>query len=345
MKAIAEGRYKEVNIVGAATIVVARKAMGGNDFPFVFGGDGATLLVPNMFLESVCENLGALKKLSIENHGLELRVGVVPIEELQKHGKHIEVGKLEITPGRSIAILRGEGIAFTEKLIKDSDKFEFKGTVPKEANLSGLSCRWQPIPSRRGKVIAILVSSRRGKEVYGDFLRELENILPDGIENSNPTNVELASYKSLCQLIKEEIKLHYSPLSLSFLLRILEISFAVFVFRYKFPALFFDSTKYSQSMRTHSDFRKFDDVLRMVLDCSCKQIENLKEYLQLRYEKKDLFYGTFETDYSLMTCFVEGLGQGRHIHFIDAENGGYAAAAIELKKQMKSEIGKWSPTI
>jgi hypothetical protein len=37
-----------------------------------------------------------------------------------------------------------------------------------------------------------------------------------------------------------------------------------------------------------------------------------------------------------MTCFVEGLGQGKHIHFIDAENGGYTSAAIGLKKQMKS---------
>jgi hypothetical protein len=35
-----------------------------------------------------------------------------------------------------------------------------------------------------------------------------------------------------------------------------------------------------------------------------------------------------------MTCFVDGLNQGQHIHFMDAENGGYAMAAIELKKQM-----------
>lgn len=88
-------------------------------------------------------------------------------------------------------------------------------------------------------------------------------------------------------------------------------------------------------MQTHSDFRKFDDTLRMVLDCSLEEIFSIKSYLQSRYEAGEIFYGTFETDSSLMTCFVEGLGQGQHIHFIDSENGGYASAAIQLKQQIK----------
>jgi hypothetical protein len=35
-----------------------------------------------------------------------------------------------------------------------------------------------------------------------------------------------------------------------------------------------------------------------------------------------------------MTCYVDSLNEGQHIHFIDAENGGYAMAAVDLKKQM-----------
>lgn len=335
-KAIAEGRYKDVNTIGAATIVVTRKALRGKDFPFVFGGDGATLLIPNSEVESVCENLAALKMLSIQTHGLELRVGVVSMRELKDQAKSIQVGKFEITAGRNIAVMKGEGLSWAEKLVKsESGKYESVIMSKNEADLTGLSCRWNPIPSRKGKILTILVSSRKDKNVYEDFLQRLGEILPSGLEDANPTNVDLASYKSLGKLISDEKKLHQSTFSLSYLLRVLEICFAVLVFKYKFPPIFFDPIKYSQSMRTHSDFRKFDDVLRMVIDCSQKQIEDIKSYLEQKYENKDLFYGTFEADRALMTCYVDGLGQGQHIHFIDAENGGYAAAAVGLKLQMK----------
>ena len=35
-----------------------------------------------------------------------------------------------------------------------------------------------------------------------------------------------------------------------------------------------------------------------------------------------------------MTCFVKSTTQNQHIHFIDGGDGGYAAAAKQLKKQM-----------
>jgi hypothetical protein len=44
-KAIAENRYKAVNMAGAAVIVAITNALAGRDFPFVFGGDGASFAV------------------------------------------------------------------------------------------------------------------------------------------------------------------------------------------------------------------------------------------------------------------------------------------------------------
>src|SRR3954447_13159395 len=47
-KAIAEKRYKAVNMAGAAVIAAVANALGGREFPFVFGGDGASFAVsPN----------------------------------------------------------------------------------------------------------------------------------------------------------------------------------------------------------------------------------------------------------------------------------------------------------
>ena len=45
-KAIAENRYKAVNMAGAAVIVAVTNALQDRDFPFVFGGDGASFAVP-----------------------------------------------------------------------------------------------------------------------------------------------------------------------------------------------------------------------------------------------------------------------------------------------------------
>ena len=44
--AIEAGRYKAVNTAGAAVISAVTNALGRVDFPFSFGGDGATFAVP-----------------------------------------------------------------------------------------------------------------------------------------------------------------------------------------------------------------------------------------------------------------------------------------------------------
>ena len=48
------GRYKDVNTIGVASIVAIKNAMKNELFPFVFGGDGATALIPAS--KRVCEN-------------------------------------------------------------------------------------------------------------------------------------------------------------------------------------------------------------------------------------------------------------------------------------------------
>ena len=44
--AIAAGRYKDVNLAGAATIAAVQIACLGAELPFAFGGDGGIVLVP-----------------------------------------------------------------------------------------------------------------------------------------------------------------------------------------------------------------------------------------------------------------------------------------------------------
>ena len=44
-QAVAQGRYKAVNMVGAGVIAAVANALDRRPFPFVFGGDGASFAV------------------------------------------------------------------------------------------------------------------------------------------------------------------------------------------------------------------------------------------------------------------------------------------------------------
>ena len=58
-KAIAEARYKAVNMAGAAVIASVTNALEGREFPFVFGGDGASFAVSPDDLDRAREALAA----------------------------------------------------------------------------------------------------------------------------------------------------------------------------------------------------------------------------------------------------------------------------------------------
>ncbi len=337
-KAIEEGRYKDVNTVGAASITVIQEAVDGVEFPYVFGGDGATLLIPPSCVKNVTKKLVALKTLSEAQFGLKLRVGLISVKEVFEQGAKIEVAKFNLITGKSVAIFRGGGLTVAEKKIKgEAETYELEASSENKLSLKGLSCRWQPIPSKNGRVLSLLVGARgeNESEVYDQVLAQLNEIIDGDIDKGNPVDREQMAYKSVAQCVKDEQRYHDSVWSFGFFARLLEIVFAVAVFKFKVPPLFFNPERYAKSMETHSDYRKFDDMLRMIVDCSTSQINAIREFLEEKYQAGELFYGMFESSTSLMTCYVEDLKDGNHIHFIDGGDGGYAMAAKQLKAQMK----------
>jgi hypothetical protein len=96
-----------------------------------------------------------------------------------------------------------------------------------------------------------------------------------------------------------------------------------------------DSGHYMQHMRYHSDYRKFDDTLRLVLDCSEEQAAGLEAVLEAARSAGLIHYGLHRSDAALMTCFVQTMQDGGHLHFIDGGNGGFATAAQQLKQQLR----------
>jgi hypothetical protein len=337
-KAIEAGQYKDVNTLGASCIVAVQNAMGREPFPYVFGGDGATLLVPASASAKVAAALAGVRRMARERFGLTLRVGSVGVSELLAEGARIEVARYRLVSAQSITIFRGGGVSRAEEKVKAAGgRHLLSEDVEGEGDLEGLSCRWNPIPNRNGTMLALLVSGRTSEppRTYREVLKGLDAILGGDTSLGNPVHLPAMSYRSLPQLLRDESRYHRSLLSPAFLLRAGEIALAVLVFGggWRVPGL--DTGAYSASMRSHADFRKFDDVLRMVVDCTAEQSRRIREMLEAMRLRGEIFYGLHESESALMTCFVYGLADGEHIHFIDGGGGGYALAAREFKAQQK----------
>lgn len=92
---------------------------------------------------------------------------------------------------------------------------------------------------------------------------------------------------------------------------------------------------YKQLVSEATDFKKFDDVLRMVISGKTKQRQKLVDYLEQKFKEGRLVYGIHVSDRALMTCLVFER-DGRQVHFVDGADGGYALAAKKMKERMKS---------
>lgn len=336
-KAIEDGRYKDVNTIGVAGIVSVSNALNGHEFPYVFGGDGATMLLPLSDLKKISANLLALVEMSRENFGLELRVGMVPVSEITAAGKSIDVARFAIECGMSVAVIRGGGLSLAEEKIKGNpEAYALKSNGSGKVDLKGLSCRWKEIPSKKGSIVSLLVVARGENHdaSYREVLAKLRHLVGGDLEDTNPVHPAQMRFHTAKENIDNEAKFHRSRRSSSWIARLFEILISALAFRKGIKPLLFDAEGYQRSMRTHSDYRKFDDMLRMIIDCTEAQTAEIRILLEDFRAAGRLYYGLFEADASLMTCFVSSVKNEGHIHFIDGANGGYALAAKELKSQM-----------
>jgi hypothetical protein len=338
-QAIESGRYKDVNIIGAAAIAAAQNAMDKRDFPFVFGGDGATLAIPPASFVKVAAALDGVRAMAQKKFHMALRVGMVEVAELYAVGATVEVAKFELFAGKTIASFRGGGASVAEHMVKGNYlAYALPERSDPRCDLTGLSCRWKPIPSQRGVILSILISVRaenNSKPTYDKIIKRLEDVFNGDLVSANPVHLSTMEYQSVWQNIKSEYRYQPSVFSSEFLSRVIGIIICVLIFKWQLPGSF-DAKKYAESMGGHSDFRKFDDILRMVVDCSPEQAAAIKTFLEELHAKGEICFGVHESKTALMTCFVYSVDDGKHVHFIDGGNGGYAIAAKQLKAQLKS---------
>ena len=185
-KAIEQGRYKDVNTIGAATIVALNNVMKDKEYPFVFGGDGATVVIPKTHLSRAQKELTGLSQLAQKNFQLTLRIGMVEVQELIQSGTQLQVAKYTLPSGVPLAVFQGGGLALAEEKIKEEEeKYSILLDTHVEPDLTALSCRWKPLSSQNGQVLSLLVVAQQENTTYNEFFTRLSTII-GSLETANP---------------------------------------------------------------------------------------------------------------------------------------------------------------
>jgi hypothetical protein len=94
-------------------------------------------------------------------------------------------------------------------------------------------------------------------------------------------------------------------------------------------------SRYRDDLVNNTDYRKFDGALRMVVDASAAQTQTLQARLAAEQTAGTLVWGIHQSSEALITCLIESHA-GKHIHFVDGSDGGYALAAKQMKAQLRS---------
>ena len=343
-KAIEAGRDRDVNALGVASIVALCNGLKGLDLPYVFGGDGATLLVPGTRAAAVQKVLRGVKALARNAFELELRAGVVPLAELGEAGHVARVARFRASEHTRLAMFYGSAFSTAERWVKDAERgarYEVGGEGEAEADFEGFECRWQPVESRRGSMMSLLVTALAEGEsdrvdTYHDVLEALEAIVDreltrpvkreglrfSGFFDSYATEAKVRSKNATGDAYDEARKHARKKTLIGRLLTFFGKS-----------AGGFEGERYKNELVENTDFRKFDEMLRMVLDVSPEELAAVKTHLERERDAGRIAYGIHEAPAALITCLVRSY-EGDHVHFVDGSNGGYALAAKQLKAQL-----------
>src|SRR6201995_2561947 len=187
-RAIAANRYKAVNMAGAAVIAAVTNGLEGREFPFVFGGDGASFAVAPHDLERTRQALAATATWVKEDLDLVMRVALVPVAAIRAQGLDVRVARFGPSPNLSYAMFSGGGLGFADTAMKRGEFTIAIAPAGTQPDLTGLSCRFEEMPAVRGLILAVLVVPVRGADPasYRKLIEDIVGLVERSPDQGRP---------------------------------------------------------------------------------------------------------------------------------------------------------------
>ncbi len=338
-----KGKYQEMNIISASSIIVALNIADkyGIEIPFIYGGDGASIIVPKRILPEVLEALATLRNNAKYNFELSLRVGSISVESLKQYGYRLKLAKIKIVEDYTQAIFLGAGLSQAEKIIKSDKRFLTKKEgEEKKLNLSGLQCRWNEIepPAHKKDILVLIINPvKKHKQtiIYQKILGDIEKVYGSFKKRHPISSIEIGHTSGFNSMAKAS-KLKYGHVN---------IFYAFFQMMKSFMSKIYIKSNIKLPIELHEDYidgdiatatdtLKIDGSLKTIIAGTKKQRDELLKKLERREKHGEIVFGHFGTDSTTITCYVHKRDK-EYINFIDGTNGGYVRAAQELKAKIK----------
>lgn len=349
--AVAAGKYRNVNSIGAAAITAVINATRGVDIPFSFEGDGAVMCVPPRLLEATRAALAKTRDVARDAFELDLRVATVPVTDIPR-GFSVRVARYRVSEHYVQAVFSGGGISAVDALVKDpasAGRYAIApGSVEPRGSFDGFECRWQDIPSRHGETVSLMVLAlhyepERAAAVYREVIRKVREIYGDE-EACHPVSLPQLAMTLDGGLLADEAGIRGADRSAFGRWRWkmhtrLMVLVGWVLMRFKVRTAATDWGEYKPDLVRNSDVRKFSDVYRQILSGTAEQRLALDAWLQTQFAQRKLLFGLHAADRAHMTCLVFDYS-GRHLHFIDGADGGLFLAAKEFKERATQYVSR-----
>jgi hypothetical protein len=335
-EAIAQGRYKAVNTAGAAVIAAVANNLGTQQFPFVFGGDGASFALPGEHEALARAALASVAAWIQDDLHLEMRVALVPVAAIRAAGHDVRIAHYAPSAQVSYAMFTGGGLRYADAEMKRGAYAVAPGPPGSRPDLTGLSCRFAEIGATRGVILSLITvpGPSASPAAFAALVQSLLD-LAEGGEAGRPVPDEGPEPVWPSAGLEFEARATRKPTGSLAAARarvVLRALASFLIFKTGWRLGGFDPIRYRRQLVENTDFRKFDDGLRMTLDCTPALADRIETLLAAAEAEGIACTGTHRQTAALMTCFVPSARQGDHIHFIDGAMGGYAAAARALKR-------------
>ena len=338
--AIEQGRYREVNTAGAAVLAAVSNALPDLEFPFAFGGDGASFAAPGAYSSIIKDTLAKTAAWAQDALGLTLRAAVLPIADIRAQRLDVLVARFAPSSNVTYAMFAGGGLAWAERKLKQGGYTVPRAPMGVTADLTGLSCQFAPISTKHGVILSLIVVPRDDPTSFVELIQKLLRTLRSDDPGLRPLPAEGPLTAWTGDRLDHAIKA--GSRKMPFAVRAAKCLRAILA-RVRtllgFPIVGFHEARFRRELVENTDFRKFDDGLRMTVDCSSELADVIDARLEEAQRQGACFFGTHRQLAANLTCFVPSSTQANHVHFIDGASGGYAFAAANLKRNIASSCG------
>ncbi len=221
-----------------------------------------------------------------------MRGAMVPISSVRENGFDVRIARFAPSENVSYAMFTGGGLAWAETAMKQG-----RFAVPAAASgirpdLTGLSCRFEEMPSVHGLILALLVvpgDARAARTTFAmwstiscfSWRKRATLRFPQALRNSAGRR-RASSLKRMCRAGRaSSIAIRRAGVLFRTLLYFLILRFRLRVGEISCRRV------YLKQVVENSDFRKYDDALRMIIDCTPELADEIERRLAVAARRRE----------------------------------------------------------